>query len=115
MASPFPLLLSYRQPNQFLQNAHALQLQRMTSPLRDRGLVSGFDTAYAIIQLIFFYSIASEYVLDASSSDFYGLADDGAFVDKSLALQDFLEDRTPVHLLLRPRRSGKTILLKMFR
>ena len=62
-----------------------------------------------------FCSITLE-LLDTSSSDFLGLAEDGAFVDKSLALQEFLaEERTPLHLLLRPRRSGKTILLEMFR
>jgi len=61
-----------------------------------------------------FCSIASE-LLDISSSDFLGLAEDGAFVDKSLALQEFFaKERIPLHLL-RPRRSGKTILLKMFR
>jgi len=70
----------------------------------------------SMIRLMFFHSVALEsYVLDTSSSDFVGLAEDGAFVDESLALQEFLEDRTPLHLLLRPRRSGKTILLEMFR
>ena len=60
---------------------------------------------------MFFRCIALEsYVLDTSSYDFAGLAEDGLFVDKSLALADFFEDRTPVHLLLRPRRSGKTTL-----
>ena len=65
---------------------------------------------------MFFRCIALEsYVLDTSSSGFAGLVEDGVFVDKSLALADFLEDRTPVHLLLRSRRSGKTTLLRMFR
>ncbi len=54
-------------------------------------------------------------VLDPSSSDFASLAVRGAFVDKSPALQDFLQVATPIHLLLRPRRSGKTTLLRMFR
>ena len=68
------------------------------------------------IRLMFVRSIAlGPHVLDTSSSDFASLVKDGAFVDKSLALKDFLEDFSPVHLLLRPRRSGKTILLRMFR
>ena len=56
------------------------------------------------------------FLLDTSSSDFLGLAEDGVFVDKSLALEEFLDrELIPLHLLLRPRRSGKTILLNMFR
>jgi len=53
--------------------------------------------------------------LNPSSSSFTQLAEDKQFVDKSLTLQDFLNYRTPIHLLLRPRRSGKTTLLTMFR
>jgi len=51
----------------------------------------------------------------SSSSDFALLAGSGMFVDKSPALQDFLRHHMPIHLLLRPRRSGKTTLLCMFR
>ena len=51
----------------------------------------------------------------SSSSDFALLAGSGMFVDKSPALQDFLRYHMPIHLLLRPRRSGKTTLLCMFR
>ena len=87
----------------------------MTSPLKNCGLVSGFSAAYVINRFIFRCIALESYVLDTSSSDFAGLAEDGVFVDKSLALADFFKDRTPVHLLLRPRRSGKTTLLRMFR
>ena len=51
----------------------------------------------------------------SSSSDFALLAGSGMFVDKSPAIQDFLRHHMPIHLLLRPRRSGKTTLLCMFR
>ena len=54
-------------------------------------------------------------VLSPSSSDFAHLAEMGLFVDKSPALLDFLEVPVPIHVLLRPRRSGKTTLLRMFR
>ena len=54
-------------------------------------------------------------VLIPSTSSFAKLANCGNFVDKSLALLDFLHEKRPVHLLLRPRRSGKTTLLRMFR
>jgi len=43
------------------------------------------------------------------------MAEDSQFIDKSRALYDFLQMKTPVHLLLRPRRSGKSTLLTMFR
>jgi len=54
-------------------------------------------------------------VLSPSSSSFSKLAQGGVFVDKSFALVEFLREVVPVHLLLRPRRSGKTTLLDMFR
>jgi len=55
-------------------------------------------------------------LLCPSMSDFRDLVEHGQFVDKTLALCDFLADGVrPVHLLLRPRRSGKTTLLRMFR
>lgn len=54
-------------------------------------------------------------LLAPSSSDFASLAGKGVFVDKSSALRDFLQEDYPIHLLLRPRRSGKTTLLRMFR
>lgn len=50
------------------------------------------------------------------SSNFIMMAEQGKFVDKSLALVEFLDaDDEPIHLVLRPRRSGKTILLRLFR
>jgi len=54
-------------------------------------------------------------VLDPSMSDFANLARSGFFVDKSHAIQDFLQVPTPINLLLRPHHSGKTTLLRMFR
>ena len=45
---------------------------------------------------------------------FTQMAEVEKYVDKSLALQDFLKLTLPVHLL-RPRRSGKTTLLRLFR
>jgi len=57
----------------------------------------------------------SNQLVDPTTSDFASLAKIGALVDKSSALEDFLKPRTPIHLLLRPRRSGKTTLLNMFR
>jgi hypothetical protein len=55
-------------------------------------------------------------VLCPAMSDFRDLVEHGQFVDKTLALCDFLANGVrPVHLLLRPRRSGKTTLLRMFR
>jgi predicted AAA+ superfamily ATPase len=54
-------------------------------------------------------------VLSPSSSSFIQLAERNHFVDKSLALEEFFRSESPVHLLLRPRRCGKTTLLDMFR
>ena len=54
-------------------------------------------------------------VLSPGSSSFTRLATKGQFVDKSPAISDFLQKTMPVDLLLRPRRSGKTTLLSMFR
>jgi hypothetical protein len=53
-------------------------------------------------------------VLISSTSIFRALAEKGKIVDKSSAIRDFLKDDYPVHLLLRPRRSGKTTLLRTF-
>jgi hypothetical protein len=53
-------------------------------------------------------------VLISSTSSFRALAENGKIVDKSSAILDFLKHDYPVHLLLRPRRSGKTTLLRMF-
>jgi predicted AAA+ superfamily ATPase len=53
-------------------------------------------------------------VLISSTSSFRALAEKRKIVDKSSAIRDFLQDDYPVHLLLRPRRSGKTTLLRMF-
>src|SRR3984957_2762185 len=50
-----------------------------------------------------------------SSSDSSDEAIVSNLVDKSHAILDFLRVEMPVHLLLRPRRSGKTTLLKLFR
>ena len=54
-------------------------------------------------------------VLISSSSSFNDLAQAGKLVDKSSSLCDFLSEDRPIHLLLRPRRSGKTTLLRMFK
>ena len=56
----------------------------------------------------------SDNVLSPGTSNFYQLAKSHLIVDKSSAIQDFLETHYPVHVLLRPRRSGKTTLLTMF-
>jgi hypothetical protein len=53
-------------------------------------------------------------VLISSTSSFRALAENGKIVDKSSAILDFLKHDYPVHLLLRPCRSGKTTLLRMF-
>ncbi|KAI9509989.1 hypothetical protein F5148DRAFT_1374783 [Russula earlei] len=42
------------------------------------------------------------------------LAEKCKIVDKSSAIRDFLRNDYPVHVLLRPRRSGKSTLLLMF-
>jgi len=57
----------------------------------------------------------SDTVLISSTSSFRELAENHTIVDKSSAISDFLRDKSSVHLLLRPRRSGKTTLLRMFR
>jgi len=50
------------------------------------------------------------------SSNFILMVEKGKFVHKSLALVEFLDaDDEPIHLVLRPRRSGKTTLLRLFR
>jgi len=49
-----------------------------------------------------------------TSSSFTTLTAKGKFVDKTPALVDFLDDDQPIHLLLRPRRSGKTTLLRAY-
>ena len=64
---------------------------------------------------ILYFLYLSATILQPSSSSFEEMAGFGTFVDKSHALQDFLNDSHPIHLLLRPRRSGKTTLLRMFR
>jgi len=56
----------------------------------------------------------SDTVLISSTSNFRALVENHAIVDKSSAIIDFLQNMHPVHLLLRPRRSGKTTLLRMF-
>ncbi|KAI9509991.1 hypothetical protein F5148DRAFT_1374784 [Russula earlei] len=53
-------------------------------------------------------------VLISSTSSFRQLAEKCKIVDKSSAIRDFLQNDYPVHLLLRPRRSGKSTLLLMF-
>jgi hypothetical protein len=54
--------------------------------------------------------------LSPAVSSFIFLAEKGKFVDKTSALVEFLDsDDHPVHLLVRPRRSGKTTLLRLFR
>jgi len=55
------------------------------------------------------------HVLAPSANNLALLLEEGNFVDKSRAIVEFLDDNQPVHLLLRPRRSGKTILLRLFR
>jgi hypothetical protein len=56
------------------------------------------------------------HVLSPGSSSFIHLAKSRKFVDKTYAIAEFLkDDGQPVHLVLRPRRSGKTILLRLFR
>jgi hypothetical protein len=57
----------------------------------------------------------TSHALAPSASSFTLLAEKGNFVDKTRALVEFLDDNQPVHLLLRPRRSGKTTLLRLFR
>jgi hypothetical protein len=49
------------------------------------------------------------------SSSFTHLAAKGQFVDKGPTLLDFLQAELPVHLLIRPRRSGILTLLPIFR
>jgi hypothetical protein len=54
--------------------------------------------------------------LSPAISSFILLAQKGKFIDKTSALVEFLDsDDHPVHLLVRPRRSGKTTLLRLFR
>jgi predicted AAA+ superfamily ATPase len=54
------------------------------------------------------------HALTPATSSFKILAEGGKFVDKTPALMEFLESEQPVHLVLRPRRSGKTTLLRLF-
>ena len=54
--------------------------------------------------------------LAPSSSDFPSRLGDADVVDKSLAIRAFLECRDfACHQILRPRRTGKTLLLGMFK
>jgi hypothetical protein len=54
------------------------------------------------------------HALAPSANNFTLLVELGNFVDKTRAIVEFLDDNQPVHLLLRPRRSDKTILLRLF-
>ena len=50
------------------------------------------------------------------NSDFKTIIeDDRYFVDKTLLIKEFLEDASPVILIPRPRRFGKTLNLSMIR
>jgi hypothetical protein len=42
------------------------------------------------------------------------LLEGGNYVDKSRAIVEFLDVNQAVHILLRPPRSGKTTLLRLF-
>lgn len=48
-------------------------------------------------------------------SDFEDLVEERVLVDKSQAIVDFLSTHRPIHLALRPRRSGKSTTLSMFK
>ena len=55
------------------------------------------------------------HVLSPEASSFIKLAEGRIFVDKTYAIVEFLEGGVqPIHLVLRPRRSGKTTLLRLF-
>lgn len=51
--------------------------------------------------------------IGSTISNFETLAADCVLVDKTQAILDFLSMPRPVHLILRPRRSGKTVTLTM--
>jgi predicted AAA+ superfamily ATPase len=57
---------------------------------------------------------ASVMALIPSVSTFQELAKEGKIVDKSSAILEFLRSPKPSHLLLGPRRSGKSTLLSTF-
>ena len=55
-------------------------------------------------------------ILPIGTSDFRELRRDGSYyIDKSLAIQELMENNTRVYLLPRPRRFGKTLLQTTFR
>lgn len=50
-----------------------------------------------------------------STNDFPSLFEESTYVDKTAAMNDFLHAINHVQLLLRPRRSGKSIYLTMLK
>lgn len=53
--------------------------------------------------------------IDISVSLFDELVEASLIVDKSQAIMEFLSFPRPLHVILRPRRSGKTTTLTLFR
>ena len=70
-----------------------------------RRVVSGGDVRVVVQEAVY-----------SGPSSFTQFADENAtFVDKSLAIEAFLRDRGGHHLVLRPRRCGKSYTLSMIR
>jgi ABC-type multidrug transport system fused ATPase/permease subunit len=96
-------------------------LAQLMSFLAIIRLITAMSSFMSCITFVYYVRLLSVSVSDRTNvlasliSDFASLARVGAFVDKSPALQDFLREHGPIHLLLHPRRSGKTTLLRMFR
>ena len=53
--------------------------------------------------------------LSISTHFFESLAEDSMLVDKTQSLLAFLSDARPIHVILRPRRSGKSTTLTTFK
>ena len=53
--------------------------------------------------------------ISTNVSDFPNMVRNFTLVDKTYAIRDFVCDGSPMHLILRPRRSGKSLFLSMMR
>ena len=60
-------------------------------------------------------NIKFEDTISTHVSDFPSMVENFTLVDKTYAIRDFVCDGSPMHLLLRPRRSGKSLFLSMMR
>lgn len=71
-------------------------------------VLTGDDNRFAVIKQKYLHSRPSLF------NDFFSPSP-ATFVDKTLAIEAFLRDDLSHHLVLRPRRCGKTYTLSMIR